>query len=530
MDANEKHVKTQGSWQFSRLLQIFSANKLLVSGLIASSALMISLISWAVSSPLGSSPDENFHIGSIWCAEGEKEGRCEYIDYSATTNANRVSVPHVMDVCFIFFAEQSGNCSWDARSEKPELLASENGQYPDLFYQAMNLVVTDHTQISGLLMRLITSALAAFLFFAAIVLSETRTRGAALIGFLATLIPLAIFLIPSLNPSGWAYLGLAFAWVFQINAMGGEYPEKWKVRGNWVLFLICTGLAMGSRWDAVLFSCLSIGVVSFLIQRNGIEIERKKFLIPYSVLIFGLAFLFNHHKPSVIQGSGVFGNPNSISTAWAEHDRNIHNIINLIELPAGVFGLNWGIGWLDTSLPKLVGLIGIGVYMYFVIQSLPFRHKLNYIVFASLIFTVATLLFYYLWASSIIVGEVIQPRYVLPMIPLLIGISLWSSKLPSPLSMDVWARSILIGLLISVSHAISLWTNIRRYTLGLEANQGFSLSNPDSPIEWWWRWAPSPNFVFFVGVISFSIFTFLTLWIVSNYRNFSQDHQALGRP
>jgi hypothetical protein len=337
-------------------------------------------------------------------------------------------------------------------------------------------------------------------------------------------------LIPSLNPSSWAYLGLAFAWVFQINAMTGQGTSSFIVRSNWLLFLLCTALAMGSRWDAMFYSCLSILIVSFLAVMDVRSFDKTKFIIPGLAFFTGISLLLNRHKPSAVQGSGVFGNPVSISASWAEHDRNIHNLINLVDLPAGVFGLGWGIGWLDTPLPKLVGLIGITVYMYFLIQSLPFRQKAHYPIFLLTILATATLLFYYLWGSRIVVSEVVQPRYILPMIVLLIGISLWSSNLPSPLDLGVWARSIFLGVLISVAHAMSLWTNIRRYTLGLEPNQGFSLSNPDSPIEWWWRWAPSPNFVFFVGVISFSIFTFLTLWIVSNYRNFSQDHQALGRP
>jgi hypothetical protein len=530
MGANEKHLTTQETGRFSKLRLIIAANKLFFSGLLASAALMISLMSWTLSSPLGTSPDENFHIGSIWCAEGEMDGRCEYIDYSPTTNANRVSVPHVMDVCFIFYSEQSANCDWDSRSEKPELLKSENGQYPELFYRAMNLWVDERTQVSGLLMRTSTALIAAFLVFATIVLSGPRTRGAGLISFLVTLTPLAIFLIPSLNPSGWAYLGVAFSWVFQMNAMTEEWEESWKVVTNWALFIACCGLSMGSRWDAMAYTCLSILVVSFLARKSGFAIDKEKYLLPLIVFFVGLSFLVNHHISSLTQRSGVFGNPESASSAWAEHDRNIHNLINLVELPAGVFGVGWGIGWLDTPLPKLVGFIGISIFMYFLIQSLPHRNHSNHLVFSFLILIIAAILFYYLWGSKIIVGEVVQPRYILPMIPFFIGISLWSSKLPSPLATDVWPRAIFLGVMISISHAISLWTNIRRYTLGLEPNQGFSLSNPDSPIEWWWSWAPSANFVFFAGVISFSIFTFLALWIVSNYKSFSKDHQALTRP
>jgi hypothetical protein len=528
MGANEKHRLSWDSKQASKLRVILSSKRLLISGLLASSALIISLVSWTLSSPPGSSPDENFHVGSIWCADGEKDGRCEYVDYSREEIVNRVEVPHVMDTCFIFYSAQSGDCSWDSKSVKPELVANSNGQYPNLYYQTMNVLVSEHTQVSALLMRLFNSSLASFLVLATIMLSGTRTRGAGLIGFLATLIPLAIFLVPSLNPSSWAYLGLAFAWVFQMNAMTDHESSLFKVRSNWALFIFCTALAMGSRWDAMLYSCLSILVVTFLASKDLARIDKDKLLIPGIVFLIGVAFLINHYKPSAVQGAGVFGNPGSITADWDERDRNLYNLINLVELPAGVFGLEWGIGWLDTPLPKIVALIGISVYMYFLIQSLPYRNNGSYFVFALLVLVIVAILFYYLWGSRIIVGEVVQPRYILPMIPLLVGISLWSSRLPSPLSLDVWARSVLLGLLISVTHAMSLWTNIRRYTLGLEPNQGFSLSNPDTPIEWWWRWAPSPNFVFFTGTIAFAVFTFAVLRLVSSYKEYERPIKSLN--
>jgi hypothetical protein len=97
------------------------------------------------------------------------------------------------------------------------------------------------------------------------------------------------------------------------------------------------------------------------------------------------------------------------------------------------------------------------------------------------------------------------------MMPLILGISIWSSKGQKPFGVDPRARAILIGILVSIGHAVSLWTNIRRYTLGLKKDQGFNLN---SPIEWWWEWAPAPSFVFFLGIISFSIFIYSAFKIV----------------
>ena len=40
-------------------------------------ALLAALLAWGVSSPPGSSPDEDYHMGSIWCAGGIEAGVCE---------------------------------------------------------------------------------------------------------------------------------------------------------------------------------------------------------------------------------------------------------------------------------------------------------------------------------------------------------------------------------------------------------------------------------------------------------------------
>jgi hypothetical protein len=116
-----------------------------------------------------------------------------------------------------------------------------------------------------------------------------------------------------------------------------------------------------------------------------------------------------------------------------------------------------------------------------------------------------------LTASGIPVGDTVQPRYILPMMPIIIGMAVWSSRTGRPFGSDPIARAIIIGILIAVANAVSLWTNIRRYTTGLRDNQGFNLN---SPLEWWWGWAPSPNVVFLIGVLSFSIFIYAAFKLI----------------
>ena len=39
--------------------------------------LFLTLVAWAYASTVGSSPDDNFHLPSIWCGLGLREGLCE---------------------------------------------------------------------------------------------------------------------------------------------------------------------------------------------------------------------------------------------------------------------------------------------------------------------------------------------------------------------------------------------------------------------------------------------------------------------
>ncbi|QIM19287.1 hypothetical protein G7066_13215 [Leucobacter coleopterorum] len=37
-------------------------------------ATLVTFGAWALSSPIGATPDEDFHLASIWCGSGEREG------------------------------------------------------------------------------------------------------------------------------------------------------------------------------------------------------------------------------------------------------------------------------------------------------------------------------------------------------------------------------------------------------------------------------------------------------------------------
>jgi hypothetical protein len=505
-----------------------SRKNLMTFAAISAVSFFISLVAWALSSPLGSSPDEDFHVGSIWCADGFSTDTCQVKEYVAGANQQRVTAPDVIDVCFKRDPLQSADCSWDPKSVDPELRANDKFQYPPFYYRIMHVFVDDNTQSSGMTMRLFNSVLACVLLFFAITLSSVRVRNSLLISLTVTLIPLALFLIPSLNPSSWAYMGIAFAWVFLMNALTARNDSDLRVRANWILFAVCMVMAIGSRWDSALYAFVSTAVVFYLTRRTNWKIQKGKFLLARSVAAIGLLFLIVIYLPKLIDifTTGIFGKKNDgFGSEWSTTNLILYNLVHLIEIPAGIFGFDrWDLGWLDTSLPGIVSIVGIAVYFFFFAQSMPFRRRYQYLVVLFLVAFSGFVLFISLVPSGLPVGFSIQPRYILPMIPLILGIAIWCSKLESPFGPEPRARAILIGSLLAVAHAVSLWTNIRRYTFGLDDNQGFNLNNPR---EWWWSWAPSPNFVFIVGTISFAVFLYSVFKILLTAEN-SQRNESIA--
>jgi hypothetical protein len=121
---------------------------------------------------------------------------------------------------------------------------------------------------------------------------------------------------------------------------------------------------------------------------------------------------------------------------------------------------------------------------------------------------------YTLSVNGLSVGQIVQPRYLLPLIGLLIATAAYRSSIEGGMHLSrgqIW----LIGIGLFGANAISLHTNLRRYLTGLDENQ-VSLN---FEIEWWWVQRPSPdavlwlspNYVWLVGSLAFGLFLF-SMW------------------
>jgi hypothetical protein len=121
---------------------------------------------------------------------------------------------------------------------------------------------------------------------------------------------------------------------------------------------------------------------------------------------------------------------------------------------------------------------------------------------------------YTLSVNGLLVGQVVQPRYLLPLLGILIATVVHRNSLGAGMSLSR-GQFVLFGLGLFSANTISLHTNLRRYLTGLDENY----LNLNWAIEWWWVDKPfpealiwlSPNYVWVAGSLAFGLFLY-SLW------------------
>jgi hypothetical protein len=188
-------------------------------------------------------------------------------------------------------------------------------------------------------------------------------------------------------------------------------------------------------------------------------------------------------------------------------NRTIYNTIHFIEIPSGALGLNWGLGWLDTPLPAVVGILGISLFAIVTFSALTIDDRWRFASAGTITLFGYVMVMYVLNQGHFVVGEVVQSRYILPLLPLLIGIVSAQNASFDAIVRQKFSRTTFIFML-TVTQAISIYTNIRRYVTGLDKPLALNLN---SASEWWSQNYISPNLTFLITSISFSVFLYL-IW------------------
>ncbi|MEC5150967.1 DUF2142 domain-containing protein [Cryobacterium sp. GrIS_2_6] len=451
---------------------------------------LVALLSWATASPVGASPDDDFHLASIWCGDGLRAGLCE----TGPSEAERVVPESVTtSACYAFKPTETASCQGgDIASSVTTMIATGRGNwtgaYPPLFYSVMGMFAGPNITISVLLMRAFNALLFVAFTTALFWLLPPARRPLLPIALVVSVVPLGMFLIPSTNPGSWAILSAGTLWI----SLLGYFETHGRRRlGLGLLAAAATVIGSAARADAALYAVLAIGIVVLIAARRT-----RRFLVSLSLpvaLALTAAFFYFSSGQSSFAESGLASNASG--SDWQQ--LLFVNVLDVPQLWAGALGF-WGLGWLDTTLPGVVWVLAVSVFSATVftgLQSTSWRKGLATSAVFGMMWAIPT---YVLVRSRAFVGEQVQPRYILPLMILLAGITLLQPAGRAFALGRVQAVLIVVGL--GVANSVALHVNLRRYVTGTDAI-GWNLN---AGLEWWWGVGPAPMAVWIVGTAAFA--------------------------
>ncbi|WP_223694607.1 DUF2142 domain-containing protein [Leifsonia poae] len=451
---------------------------------------LIALLCWALASPIGSSPDDDFHLASIWCAQGDRPGVCE----TSADPTERLVPSAIKDAatCYRGQPTVSAVCQTSSTALVPTDRGDFRGDYPPLYYATMSVLVFPDVATSVLIMRLLNVLILVGITTALYALLPNRRRSTLLWAWLITTVPLGLFLIASNNPSSWAIIGIGSAWL----ALLGYFESRGRRKGALSGIFVLSGLlAAGSRGDSAIYLLVSIGVVLVLTVRR----DRAYWLsacLPFAMAVVGIIF-YATSAQSGVAITGLNDGPRELvqTNPFAVL---LSNLVNVPSLWVGAFG-TWPLGWLDTTMPAIVTAGGAACFVAVAFSGFASRSRRKTIVVVGLGLLLWLLPTFVLLRSMNLVGTQVQPRYLLPLIIVFAGAALLTVGRRRLVFNRL--QSLLIVAALAAAQGAALYYNMRRYITGTSAKSW----NLNSGIQWWWNIPVPPMAIWISGSLAFAV-------------------------
>ncbi len=490
-------------------------------GLFALTGLLpIVLAGWLLAAPPGASPDDGYHLPSIWCAEGFKDGIC--LEDPAAPGSSRVLVPQAVRVitCFQYDGSQSAACALRGLEENSQRLIPTDtnirGERPTLYYRAMHRLIGDGSDVAAATARIRTANLVTVVLMVLLTafVARRRVRAAFLLSWLVASVPLGLFLMTSLNTSAWGLAGLTTVWVNAITVL--HHPVRANRIAGAALALVGLVLALGSRTEAVGHVAVIAAAVTALWwwgmrdrgdgpsgrSRVGIVVGTT-----IGITLVGSVLLLvasdNAQLTSLL--SDLRGGYDRIAA------RNVGDPFLAIafEVPslwAGALGHIWGLGALDTPIPVLATIPLIGVFAALLAVGLQQGARAR--VVAVTLIGVALFVFptFSLLRDGFLVYESLQPRQFMAMLFVLLGVALLRLPEERALVLGRGMRTTIVAGL-GLAHSVALLVTIQRHTSGLLPGflGEFRHVSLRREIEWWWASMPHPHVVWAIASVAYVV-------------------------
>jgi len=447
--------------------------------------LFIAMAGWSISSPPGSSPDEDFHLVSAWCAHGVRDGFCEP---GSTAITRVVPLDLIKAPCYAFHPTMAGDCPLgDGQSVETDR-GNFTGYYPNGFYAFMGLFASPSLEGSVLVMRLANAAIYAAGLGALLFLARPGQRQNYMLGALVPMVPLGVFTVASINPSSWALTSATLVWASVVEFIRAtERPRRISLG---MLALVAIFLGMASRADGAAYAALAIGLAWLAtahISRRTVITGAVAAVISLAALLWSLSF-----GSAAVLTSIAPMNPTQPRGGWLQRLQDLPGFY------AGAFGSR-GLGWLDTSTRSATWVLAGAAFVAVVfwgVRRCGWRKAASLLLIATVAASLPIMIATLRYAT---LQESLQPRYFLPLLVIAAMIAVSENNEDGPRLHP--AQALLLAASLGIAHANALHTNLRRYLTGID-KKWFNLN---TNVEWWWSWAPAPMLVFGVAAGSYAI-------------------------
>ena len=511
-------------------------------------ALLVAMtgISWAVSSPVGGSPDDDYHLGAIWCPPPVDSTGCRI---TTIDGKKAVGVPQSLEkknvTCYAFDHNNSAACTLAFSDEAPgATLRWDDGNYPWGYYQFQHLLVGSDTARSVLAMRLVNTMIALALMGAILLLADAALRLSLGVALVTGWVPMGLYFVTSLNPSSWALTGTL---AFTAGLLGASRSSGWRRWGLDACAAAGAVLACTSRGDSAFYMLVCTVALAFAVPWSRALVREAAL----AVMASGAGtWIMAHTKVAGLNLAGEVEDNglSTLSIAWM-------NIKALPDYLKGFTGHGIGPGWNDVSyggtVERLAGLV-VMVVLIVGAWRMSWRRFLSTGAVMGAICGVPVVIGIRGHFSNV---EFYQPRYMLPLFA--VAVLLWitparaeggRSRLapsggahgadeagtahassPSPAQApgggaslrirfgdrpdDWFDRFVRFGTpvaaaLVAFMHSYALYLVLERYTMGRTPHAmpfDLGMQNLNAVHEWWWPWAPiGPMTVWAVGALAFA--------------------------
>ena len=377
--------------------------------------------------------------------------------------------------CYAFKPDVTADCQ-EGVLASTELAGTQHvnqidGLYPGAYYDAMSAFVGPDVARSVTVMRLVNALLAALLLAAVLRLLPAGLAAAATLAIVVTFVPLGISLVASTNPSSWSIIGIGTFWAFALAFLRRRSVRDRRGILIAVAMVVSAGMAIAARVDSAAYVAVTAVVVVTLAGWRASAGRPWRLALLGTLALAGIATYLNRGQP-------LTGGDSTLGTAEAGGGLLLTNLAYFPVLVQGVVG-GWNLGWNDAVMPPLVPVVGVlilGALLYRGLQA-PSRRTLVAagIAFAALVVVPIA----YLQSQRLGVGEVVQPRYLLPLLTLLVGVVCLGPRLGTVLPLPrIPATLLAVGL--SGSAVLGFWAYAHRFFAGSTVG----LFDPKVSAEW----------------------------------------------